>query len=694
MKDHTLPSSEIDGKSYRSYRKVVDLDRHVGSLPEMNLDQGQMKNSNTGCLHTSVTERLASYKNSESSCNIVGDTHHDVKSIQLFRKILLGYEPSRQPGSASAWINIQHGGGELDSTIVLNEKDALVITKDCGAGSCKCEHYVGHVASQLKPCGLGYWFVFHEKTFSEADVYVLYGAYYGFPILDATLVDSYECVNYSSITEGEGYSQMSDRIVKELATGKISVCTTKPKCIHALGALFKSDGKIRPITDCKRPLLKSINNAMETSCYAFSYSDIDDVCAFLEIGDYLCVVDIDNAYRSINVYPSHVPFQAFSWIDEEGIKTIYQDHCLCFGIKSAPYIFTQVGNFMVKCLDLLGITRTVNYIDDFLICEADLASCTSSMRQFLKLLSSFGFAYNESKLRGPDTTIKYLGILVDSQNMILSLPQVKLDNLMDIIVSFKAKTWSSKVELQKLAGNLSHASTIIKAGRTFSRRVFDIVKYFPVNKNKVKLSSEFRSDLEWWLAFARMFNGVGRIIKTKTINVTLYTDASGSGFGGILDNHRCYFFGSWNNEFAYPCSHVSAPPTHVSIRESISQKELWPILSACQKFGSSWTGLHVCIYSDNQSVCTMVNKGRSREVNTMAMLREIFWVSFIYNFTITCRYVRGLDNVNADLLSRLTTFSYNYLQNNSLFATLSYCCRKTVLAACRKSYEPQDLSLL
>ena len=156
-----------------------------------------------------------------------------------------------------------------------------------------------------------------------------------------TRVDAYECVNYSSITEGEGYIQMSDCIAKELKMGKICICTSKPKCIHALGALFKADGKIRPITDCKRPLHRLINNTMETACYAFSYSNIDDVCIFLEKDDYLCVVDIDNAYRSINIYPSHVPFQAFSWIDSQGKKTVYQDHCLCFGIKSAPYIFTQ-----------------------------------------------------------------------------------------------------------------------------------------------------------------------------------------------------------------------------------------------------------------------------------------------------------------------------------------------------------------
>ena len=169
-----------------------------------------------------------------------------------------------------------------------------------------------------------------------------------------------------------------------------------------------------------------------------------------------CVVDIDNAYRSINIFPSHVPFQAFSWVGEDGVKTIYQDHCLCFGIKSAPYIFTQVGNFMVKCLDLMCISKVVNYIE----------SCRSSLKCFLKLLHSVGFAYNEAKLLGPDTTVKYLGIIVDSSSMTLTLPEEKLVRLIDIITNFVSKRKASKKDLQRLAGNLSHASMIIKSGRT------------------------------------------------------------------------------------------------------------------------------------------------------------------------------------------------------------------------------------
>ena len=199
-----------------------------------------------------------------------------------------------------------------------------------------------------------------------------------FPILDISLVEPYFCDNYASITTGDGYEQMSERIETELMQGKISETIDPVICVHAMGAIFKQNGSIRPITDSKLPIGKSINNAMDTSCYTFRYSNIDDVCNFLEIGDYMCVVDISNAYRSVNIFPNHTIFQAFTWIVWVERK-VFLDHCLALGLKSAPYIFTKVGDFVVKCLGFKGIKNIVNYIDEFLICSPNRGTCQKHM---------------------------------------------------------------------------------------------------------------------------------------------------------------------------------------------------------------------------------------------------------------------------------------------------------------------------
>ena len=39
---------------------------------------------------------------------------------------------------------------------------------------------------------------------------------------------------------------------------KLTMVDFQPTCVHSLGAVTKSDGGLRPITDCKRPIGLSI----------------------------------------------------------------------------------------------------------------------------------------------------------------------------------------------------------------------------------------------------------------------------------------------------------------------------------------------------------------------------------------------------------------------------------------------------
>ena len=290
-----------------------------------------------------------------NSKNQEHSSRYDIQTIPLFVHVLSGNEPSVKPSTASAWVTIQHGDCSTATKVFIGHHDSIPLHPSCYEGICACEHYIGRCLSQLKPCYFAKWFVDHLMDLSEADAYVLHGVYYGFPIVDSTLVEPYFSENYDSITTGEGYEKMSERIETELLQGKISETTEPVHCVHALGAIFKSNGSIRPITDCKRPLGLSINNSMSSSCYTFKYSNIDSVCEFLQPNDYLCVIDISNAYRSVNIFPPHVFLQAFTW-KVRGETKVYLDHCLCFDLKSAPYIFTKVGDYIVKCLGFLNIT--------------------------------------------------------------------------------------------------------------------------------------------------------------------------------------------------------------------------------------------------------------------------------------------------------------------------------------------------
>ena len=84
----------------------------------------------------------------------------------------------------------------------------------------------------------------------------------------------------------------------------------------------------------------------------------------------------------------------------------------------------------------------------------------------------------------------------------------------------------------------------------------------------------FRDDLNWWKAFATMFNGCASVISLSYDNcVSLYSDASMKLFS------EDWFYGLWADvelpEFNYPDHFVKGPS---SILCSSAERELWPSL--------------------------------------------------------------------------------------------------------------------
>ena len=124
----------------------------------------------------------------------------------------------------------------------------------------------------------------------------------GFRIVDDDCVTSYVCDNYGSITSKEFKEEMSTLLRTEIDCDKLSVASVPPQCIHALGAVKKSDGRLRPITDCSRPDGLSIKNYMSLTFESFSYNSVDTAVHLLSPNDFMAVVDILFAYRSVNKY--------------------------------------------------------------------------------------------------------------------------------------------------------------------------------------------------------------------------------------------------------------------------------------------------------------------------------------------------------------------------------------------------------
>ena len=407
--------------------------------------------------------------------------------------------------------------GELhDDTIVFSTPcsdtaPAINVFNSCISGTCDCVHLIGGVPSQLMPCR---WapFLFGKDAIpsiedDERD-YLWKGILSGFDIVDDNCPSSYVCENYNSILEPKFRKEMTELLEKEVLEHKVSVTASPPRCIHALGAVVKANGKLRPITDCSRPDNLSINNFMLTTFETFTYKSVEDAVQVLDEGDFMCVVDISSAYRSVNVNPAHANFQGLSWDFGNG-PTLLIDRRLCFGLRCAPKIFNSISNFIMQSAIHLGASRIINYLDDFLIVAPTATTALADRLIVTDLLQHLGFQVSWPKVSEPNQVTTFLGITIDSINMELSLPLEKVEKLKSLLLSLIERKHATKKELERVGGLVSHCSYVIKGGRTFSRRIFDLAALNTRSSTTVPLNMDILADFEWWLAFCYVFNGRG-----------------------------------------------------------------------------------------------------------------------------------------------------------------------------------------
>lgn len=59
-----------------------------------------------------------------------------------------------------------------------------------------------------------------------------------------------------------------------------------------------------------------------------------------------------------------------------------------------------------------------------------------------------------------------------------------------------------------------------------------------------------------------------------------------------------------------------------------------------KKWGEKWRNQYVLLHSDNTQVVTMIATGRSKNPQAMCLLREIFWITALYNIDLRATLIR------------------------------------------------------
>ena len=265
--------------------------------------------------------------------------------------------------------------------------------------------------------------------------------------------------------------------------------------INRFGVIPKghNTGKWRLITDLSYPPDASVNDGVDPSLCLLLYVTVErvaEVATVMGRGALMAKIDIEAAYRLVPVHPEDCPLQAVQWDD-----SVYVDLMLPFGLRSAPKLLGLTGTFATS---VSGTSSTT------WMCWGLRVPHSARLTTLVDACTTLGVPLAEHKREGPTSRITFLGIEIDTIAGKLRLLADKLQRLQALLQDWGDRKVCSRRELESLVGLLNHACKVVRPGRTFLRRMFDLLHAIPMHRlraHPIRLNREFRSDLAWWRTF-------------------------------------------------------------------------------------------------------------------------------------------------------------------------------------------------
>ena len=208
----------------------------------------------------------------------------------------------------------------------------------------------------------------------------------------------------------------------------------------------------RVIIDLSWPQGVSVNACIDKTSYLDSefyltFPTVDDIMAELKRpgrGAFLYKVDVSRAFRHVRMDPDDYELLGLQWNGH------YVDTCVPFRTRHGRQIFQHLSNAVHFVMHHRGFT-VIDYIDDYV----GIPSIAHEWYvMLLDLMAKLGLSVGVKKLVVPSTKAVCLGVLIDSQNGIITIPPEKLEQVNIMVRQWLTKNVVTKRQLQSLLGSL------------------------------------------------------------------------------------------------------------------------------------------------------------------------------------------------------------------------------------------------
>ena len=373
--------------------------------------------------------------------------------------------------------------------------------------------------------------------------------------------------------------------------------------------------------------------------------DLTHVPSVLQKGDFLCKIDLQDAYLLIPVAKKARVYLRFLWKGK-----LYQFTCLPFGLAPSPRIFTKCLKPLLVYLRALGVHLLV-YLDDFLIMAHAREQCLEEAQIIVGLLEKLGYLINREKsVLEPTQRLEYLGFLLDTGNEVFLARNENTQN------SESGREISLKANFGKTTSQFSgpvagYPSSYNNCAIVFSKSPERPSKALNSSEGNqsywtvVVLSLESRGELMWWKNWLPFHNGKNILVPKE--QETIFSDASKKGWGAHLGPLE--IGGRWCLEERIQ---------HINVQEL--QAAFLAIKALLPKIDKS----HVQFAIDNQTAVTYINKLGGTHSHQLSLLAiELWHFALKMNLTLSAVFVPGIKNCKADRKSRVFNDSLEWMLN-------------------------------
>ena len=301
------------------------------------------------------------------------------------------------------------------------------------------------------------------------------------------------------------------KIDKEVAEGRVAGPFPLPPLpnlrISPLGLVEKKSGcDFRLIHHLSYPKNESVNDFIDPKLCYVKYASFDEAIAIVQELGPGCLLgksDLKNAFRILPVAAKDFDQLGFCFNNK-----YYFDKALPFGCSISCATFEKFATFLEFAVHRRSpVGRLLHYLDDFLFGgKRNTHDCQIIMGHFQTCMYELGVPIAGEKTEGPKTVLCFLGLELDSDEMVVRVPMAKVHEIIQKIEAVLSKRKATLKTIQSLIGVLQFACRAIIPGRPFCRRLINATCGVSSPYHHIRVTQNIKKDLKMWLSFFKQYN--------------------------------------------------------------------------------------------------------------------------------------------------------------------------------------------